>query len=146
MNKGIDEFKKFLTSKEKVIEIFSIGDNFFKLYFYWGVFLSIISFGLLLLPFLFLYFYYRFYFKRSYLYALTDKRIIALIGFVNKKVISVDYKNITDLNIKQNLFERWLKIGNIYVNTAGSTEKELILKNIQHPEEVVRKINEFKYS
>ena len=138
------EIKHLLSKNEELIKIFSIGDGALLQILLPIIILSFFTFGLALILGLPSYLFIKFFYKKSYVYILTNKRIIAHLGFFNKKTISIDYKNITDVYVKQNLIDRIFKIGHVFINTAGSVNRELILKYIQDPQKTVNIINEKK--
>lgn len=53
-------------------------------------------------------------------YYITDKRIIIKNGLVNREYRFVSYYDIVNINLKVNIFEKLLKVGNIYFDVLGS--------------------------
>ena len=74
--------------------------------------------------------------KASYYF--TNYKIVIEEGIINKTWTHVAYNMITDVRVSKNIFERILKIGDILVNTAGSTAYEGAITDINDPEAVER--------
>lgn len=82
------------------------------------------------------------YLRLSNNYYLTNKRLIVRYGFLNIDIKTVEYNRITDMETKQNFFERFISFsGDITVNTAGGDEMEIELYNIDSPTELKAIIN-----
>ncbi len=82
------------------------------------------------------------YFRLSNNYYLTDKRIIIRNGFFAIDIKTIEYNRITDMETKQNFFERFVSFsGDLTVNTAGGDELEIELYNIDSPTELKANIN-----
>jgi len=52
-------------------------------------------------------------------YTIDDERLVIDKGIVFKKSVSIPYFAITDFTLSRSLYERWLDIGTILVQTAG---------------------------
>ena len=85
------------------------------------------------------------YIRLSNNYYLTNKRMIIRYGFLNIDIKTVEYNRITDMETKQNFFERFISFsGDLTVNTAGGDELEIELYNIDSPTELKANINTFR--
>jgi uncharacterized membrane protein YdbT with pleckstrin-like domain len=146
---GQKALKEVLTSDEVIQFQFSVGERYRKQ--------SLLVYGLLLLPLLFISFFmfksghpvmasicvllylwpiwrFGFYSTRANIYALTNKRVIVRRGWLSAKTQMIGYKSITDLAVEQNFLERKaFHTGNILVNTAGHLTNQVVLKNIENP-------------
>jgi len=52
-------------------------------------------------------------------YSVEDERVVIQNGILFKKNISIPYSAITDFTLSRSLYERWLGIGTLLVQTAG---------------------------
>jgi hypothetical protein len=89
---------------------------------------------------------YWFYLTRGKRYAFTNKRIILIDSFLGKNVINVDYNKITDITVDQNAIDMMGGWGTIIINTAGSDVPEAVLQNVNNPQMLKNKIDEFAES
>ena len=52
-------------------------------------------------------------------YSIEEERVVIHKGIVTKKSISIPYAAITDFTLSRSLYERWLEIGTLLIQTAG---------------------------
>lgn len=52
-------------------------------------------------------------------YAIEDERVVIHKGIITKKSVSIPYRAITDFTLSRSLYERWLEIGTLLIQTAG---------------------------
>ncbi len=90
-------------------------------------------------------FYYFFYLPRARAYAFTDHRILIHTGWLSTKLISTDYQKITDVTVKEPLFQRlFFRTGTIEIDTAGTNRQDIVLSHIEHPYEIKKKLDELR--
>jgi uncharacterized membrane protein YdbT with pleckstrin-like domain len=77
---------------------------------------------------------------------IDDAKLTLSSGLLNVHTITVYYSEITDIKISQNLWERILNYGKIYVNTSGRTEYELVERNIPRPHKVRELIEQIRHT
>lgn len=153
-------WKKVLTPKENVIEEFTLGGRYILfvqilLGFLGLIFLPILWIFSIILFFLML--FMGWYLKKANAYAFTDKRVLTHKGWLSTNLISVDYDKITDITVKEPLFERLIcKTGYMYINTAGAgvqgsirahaviLKQIVILKHIENPYEIKKKLDSIR--
>jgi hypothetical protein len=70
----------------------------------------------------------------SYHYYLTTERVISSIGFFSQRIVSAEYKTVSDLIIRQDAISHFLLgTGTLGVNTFGGQPEEVELANIDNP-------------
>lgn len=67
---------------------------------------------------------------------IDDTKVVLSSGLLSVHTTAVYYSEITDIKISQNLWERILNYGKIYVNTPGHSEYELVERNIPSPHKI----------
>ncbi len=74
------------------------------------------------------------FFRFAYRYYLTTERVISEIGFFSKRIVSAEYKTISDLIVRQDVIGQFLlDTGTLGVNTFGGQPEEVELANIDDP-------------
>jgi len=141
-------WKKTLGTDEKIEFEFSIGGRYIKFgLIVWAIISLPLLFaaGLGIFTFLIALFYYGFYLKVANAYALTNKRVLIHRGWLSTNTTSIDYSKITDVNVQEPFFDRIIThTGHIAINTAGTTLHEVILKHIEAPYEIKKKLDLLK--
>ena len=74
--------------------------------------------------------------------ALTSRRLIVKVGLISRSTEEISCNRIEEVNLAQSIFQRIFGCGNIRIKGVGSGE--IVLKNIDNPLEVQRKINELR--
>jgi putative membrane protein len=102
--------------------------NLMKMYFLQAV-ATLFAFPFVLLPLLFKY--------HTLKYKFDDEGISASWGVLFKREIYLTYRRIQDIHVSRNLFERWLGIGKVELQTAsGSSSAELSIEGMEDYEGV----------
>lgn len=86
------------------------------------------------------------YLTRGKRYAMTNKGLILVDVFLGKNVVNVNYKNITDIIIDQNVIDLMGGWGTVIINTAGSDFPEAVLQNVNNPQKIKSKLDELSES
>jgi putative membrane protein len=98
--------------------------NLMKLYFLQAL-CALFAFPIVIVPL-----YFRFHTLR---YKFDAEGISAQWGILFKREVYLTYKRIQDIHVSRNLFERWLGIGKVMIQTAaGSSSAELTLEGMEH--------------
>jgi putative membrane protein len=102
--------------------------NLMKLYILQAL-CALFAFPIVIVP---LYFRYR-----TLRYTFDAEGISAKWGILFRRETYLAYKRIQDIHVSRNLFERWLGIGKVMIQTAaGSSSAELTLEGMEHHEAV----------
>jgi uncharacterized membrane protein YdbT with pleckstrin-like domain len=142
-------WNKLLNNGEKVEYQFSIGNTYTTVgLIIWGIvalFFIFANFWIGALLFVAVAFYHKFYLPAANAYAFTNKRVLIHRGWLSTHTISVDYSKITDIHVAEPFFDKMIShTGHIAIITAGSTRDQIILKNIESPYEVKKKLDSLK--
>lgn len=90
---------------------------------------SLVFFPILIVPLWFRYHTLR--------YKIDDEGVSASWGILFRREVYVTYRRIQDIHVSRNLFERWLGIGKVEIQTAsGSSSAELTLEGMVRYEAV----------
>lgn len=73
-------------------------------------------------------------------YFLTNHRVIIRKGLFSKKVVYAQYEKIQNVRVSKNIGERMVDIGDIYIDTSGGDQTELVILDIPDPEKIQRMI------
>jgi len=142
------KWQKILMPREKIIYEFSIGEGFRRLGLVVGIVIGIITaplYGLGVIIILASIFYFGWYLKIANIYAFTNKRILIYQGWLSTHLTSVDYNKITDIKVKEPLFDKILAgDGSLIINTAGSDLPEITLFHISQPYEKKKKLDKIR--
>jgi uncharacterized membrane protein YdbT with pleckstrin-like domain len=89
---------------------------------------------LIAFPFVFVPLYFKYHTLK---YKFDDEGISASWGVIFRHEIYLTYRRIQDIHVNRNLFERWLGIGRVELQTAsGSSSAELSLEGMEQYEAV----------
>jgi uncharacterized membrane protein YdbT with pleckstrin-like domain len=144
-------WKKTLGSSESVKYEFTIGKRYRKFFLVtWCVVGGLclitvvgIPFGIFIIAFAA--FYYGFYLKTANAYAFTDRRVLVHRGWLSTTLLTTEYQKITDVTVHEPFFSRvFFHVGSLAINTAGTSSEEIVLKNVEHPYEVKKKLDELR--
>jgi len=98
--------------------------NLMKLYFLQAL-CALFAFPIVIVPL-----YFRYHTLR---YRFDAEGVSAKWGILFRREVYLTYKRIQDIHVSRNLFERWLGIGKVMLQTAsGSSSAELTLEGMQH--------------
>ena len=71
-------------------------------------------------------------------YIIDSKSLTYKYKFLSVQEKKISKKDITDVSMTQDLFQRYFNVGNVHVNTAGSNAMEMVLTGIEYPDEAVK--------
>jgi uncharacterized membrane protein YdbT with pleckstrin-like domain len=74
-------------------------------------------------------------------YTITTQRLRIKRGIVARNVQQTDIERVQNVNTKQSVFERLLKVGTVDFDTAGSSDYDFAFAGVEDPEEVVAAVD-----
>ena len=74
--------------------------------------------------------------------ALTNKRLVIKRGLISRQTEEMSFNRVEEVNLNQSILQRLLGSGNIRVTGTGSGE--VVMKNIDDPLAVQKKLNEVR--
>ena len=142
-------WNRILSDGETVEYEFSLS-NVYR--YFWGSLWSVLSLPLIflfkpgqiffLIVMLYNWFYHGFYLQASNAYAFTNRRVLIHKGWLSTITVSVDYNKITDVSVIEKFFEKLIfRSGELLIDTAGTSEEEIVLKHIHAPYEKKKKLD-----
>ncbi len=69
-------------------------------------------------------------------YKITSERVRLTEGLLGKEREDIELVRIQDVDHKQNLTERMLNIGDVYIRSHDPSHPEVVLQNVTNPMEV----------
>ena len=70
-------------------------------------------------------------------YELQDSGIRMSCGLLFRKEVIVAYRRIQDIHVSHNMFQRWLGISNVSIQTAsGNAMPEIVVEGVQAPDQL----------
>lgn len=131
-------WERTLNPNEKVL----YENNISSKYTIFLMLVLLILFAIFIIPVPFILFYCLYYTKVSFAYCFTNKRILIHKGWLSRKLISIEYPKITDVHVIEPFIDRViLGSGDVIINTAGTNTYEVILENVDNPNEVKKKLD-----
>ena len=80
--------------------------------------------------------------RRANKYYITTQRVIHEYSFLSRKTSSATFKKIQDIHLRQRLGERIFGIGDLLINTAGSSGYEIKILGVPGPLRIKRLIED----
>ena len=87
---------------------------------------------------------YWYYLKKAKHYCFTNKRMVLVDSFLGQSVTSVDYNQITDVEVEQSFFDQSANWGTLVINTAGTHTPEVIISFIDNPLVIKKTLDEIR--
>ncbi len=69
-------------------------------------------------------------------YQITTERVRIVRGLLGRDRDDIELVRIQDLDLRQNLGERWLNVGDIFIESADPSTPEAVLRNVRFPSDV----------
>jgi uncharacterized membrane protein YdbT with pleckstrin-like domain len=74
-------------------------------------------------------------------YSITDQRLTIQTGILSRDVHQTRLERIQNVNSRQSLFERVLRIGTVQFDTAGETQFDFAFRGVGNPHGIVRTVD-----
>ncbi len=87
---------------------------------------------------------YFLYLSRAKHYCFTNKRIVLVDSFFGTNITSIDYTQVTDVEMEQSAVEQYCGWGTLVINTAGTHAPEIRLPFIDNPQEKKIRMDEIR--
>lgn len=153
MNYRQNLWNKALGQDERIEWEFTLSSRYLNisLFLWTGISLVIIALGFLNIVFFFAgiavfaisYFRFGFFLRWSNLFAFTNRRVLVHRGWLSTSMMSIDYSQITEIEARQGFTQRMLYgSGTLMINTAGSSDQEAVIENVQDPYILKQKLAE----
>ena len=140
-------WKKVLNSKEDVKFDFSVGQKYRKLILIvWCVFgaFSFMTSGQLAFILIITGIIHFYYLKVGFAYAFTNTRVIIHTGVFSTSARSVNFDKITEVTVVEPFLSKLIAdVGDLIIHTGNVTDS-LVLKNIEKPYEVKKKLDSLR--
>lgn len=139
-------WNKILNTNEKVEFEISVGDRYRKMILIvWIIvalfFLAVWPLSILVILIGVLHFMYI---KVANAFAFTNKRVLIHFGWLSTMAKSVNFEKITEVSVYEPFLSRIItKTGDLTIHTGNMTDT-LILKNIEKPYEVKKKLDSLR--
>src|SRR5215471_11596197 len=82
---------------------------------------------------------YKHILRRREVYTLTNHKLEMRYGIISKIVRNIPLRNIQDVTVTASVWQRFLNLGNIEIDSASETGK-IVLDDIHHPERYANQI------
>ena len=70
-------------------------------------------------------------------YTITNKRITTELGIFSKDRSEIDITHVRNLQMKQSILQRLIGVGNVFISTAGMSDFEVVLKDVEDPTSLI---------
>jgi len=142
-------WQKILSPNEEIKYSFTVGKRYQILGLIIGIIIGLFLFyffkPLGIVVILMSLFYFGWYVEIANAYVFTNKRVLIYRGWINTKLISIDYKKITDIIVEEPFLDKLItKTGCLAIDTAGTAFEKITLEHIENPYEIKKKLDEIR--
>ena len=140
-------WSKILSTDESLQKEFSISRRYCNILFSFSTVASllILFFNIFVAIFVFLLgLLYWFYLTKAKHYGFTNKRIVIVDSFLGESITSIDYSQITDIEIEQTFLDQAAGWGTLIINTAGTHVPEINLTFIDNPQSLKQALDQIR--
>jgi uncharacterized membrane protein YdbT with pleckstrin-like domain len=75
-------------------------------------------------------------------YTITSQRLTIEVGLLSRDLHETRLERVQNVNARQTLFERMLRIGSVDFDTAAGAEFDFAFRGVSHPREIVRTVDQ----
>lgn len=87
---------------------------------------------------------YFLYLSRAKHYCFTNKRIVLVDSFFGVSITSIDYSQVTDIEVEQSVIDQFGGWGTLTINTAGNNSPAFRLSFVENPQDKKAKMDEIR--
>lgn len=80
--------------------------------------------------------------RRAHRYILTEDTLRVQFRFLSWNEVSISYRQIQNIRIEQDIVDRSIHTGTLFIDTAGTHSNEIVFQTIPYPEKVKEIIEE----
>ena len=81
---------------------------------------------------------------QSTLYEITNLRVVEKTGILSRNTNEVRHVDVRNVKMNQGIFQRILGTGSVAISSAGQSDIELTMRNIEEPEKIVDTIRTYQ--
>jgi uncharacterized membrane protein YdbT with pleckstrin-like domain len=78
----------------------------------------------------------------SRMYCITTERLLYSRGILSQHFESANYQYLTEVSMDQTFWDKLVDCGNLYINTAGMDTYQFRYRQVRHPVEIKKMIND----
>ncbi|MDP2913181.1 MAG: PH domain-containing protein [Candidatus Omnitrophota bacterium] len=75
--------------------------------------------------------------RESILYTITNRRVRTTRGILGNRIEEIDIAHIRNIYLRQGFSAKVFGYGDVLIGTAGTAGYEIIIKNIEHPQDIM---------
>lgn len=74
-------------------------------------------------------------------YSITNRRLTIEIGLLSRDLHQTRLERIQNVNARQSVLERMLRVGTVDFDTAGEAQFDFAFRGVEHPRQIVRTVD-----
>ena len=78
------------------------------------------------------------------IYTVTSMRVVEQTGILSRNTNEVRHKDVRNLKVYQGVLRTWLGTGSVAISSAGQSDIELTMKNIENPHKIAGIIRKYQ--
>jgi uncharacterized membrane protein YdbT with pleckstrin-like domain len=77
-------------------------------------------------------------------YTVTNRRTIAQTGVLNRKTNEVRHRDVRNIQVNQDIFQRMFGFGTVAISSAAQSDIELTMRGVNAPQKIVATIRQYQ--